>query len=59
MLMSRMSLTKKLAEMYIGEGATSGPYAGYEGYVPAQPALCIPALVEEDGSLGVPSELPR
>lgn len=53
MLMSRMSLADKIAEMYIDEGATSGPYAGYEGYVPAQSALCIPDLVEEDGPLGV------
>ncbi len=53
MLLAQMSLTEKVAEMYIDEPTTSGPYAGYEGYVPAQPALCIPALVEQDGSLGV------
>jgi beta-glucosidase len=53
MLMSSMSLADKIAEMYVDEGAPSGPYAGYEGYVPAQPALCIPDLVEEDGPLGV------
>ncbi len=54
LLLSRMSLADKIAEMYIVEGATSsGPYVGYEGFVPAQPALCIPALVEQDGSLGV------
>ncbi|HEX3614935.1 MAG TPA: glycoside hydrolase family 3 C-terminal domain-containing protein [Solirubrobacteraceae bacterium] len=53
MLLAAMSLTDKIAEMYINEPTTTGPYAGYEGYVPAQPALCIPALVEEDGSLGV------
>jgi beta-glucosidase len=53
MLMARMNLTEKVGEMYIDEGATSGPYAGYEGYVPAQPALCIPDLVEEDGPAGV------
>jgi len=51
--MSRMSVADKIAEMYVDEGASSGPYAGYEGYVPAEPALCIPGLVEEDGSLGV------
>ena len=48
-----MSLADKIAEMYIYEPTTTGPYAGYEGYVPAQPALCIPDLVEQDGSLGV------
>jgi beta-glucosidase len=53
MLMSRMSLTDKIAEMYIDEPTTTGPYAGYEGYVPAQPALCIPSLIEQDGSVGV------
>ena len=53
MLLSHMSLTNMLAEMYISEAAPSGPYAGYEGFVPAQPALCIPALIEQDGSQGV------
>ncbi|HWE59847.1 MAG TPA: glycoside hydrolase family 3 C-terminal domain-containing protein [Solirubrobacteraceae bacterium] len=53
MLLSHMSLADKIAEMYINEPTTSGPYAGYEGFVPAQPALCIPSLVEQDGSLGV------
>ena len=53
MLLARMSLTDKVAEMYIDSLTTTGPYAGYEGYVPAQPALCIPSLVEQDGSLGV------
>ena len=53
MLLSHMSLADKIAEMYIDTSATSGPYAGYEGYVPAQPALCIPSIVEQDGSQGV------
>ncbi len=53
MLMARMTLADKVDEMYIDEGATGGPYAGYEGYVPAQPALCIPDLIEEDGPSGV------
>jgi beta-glucosidase len=53
MLLAAMSLSEKIAEMYINEPTTTGPYAGYEGYVPAQPALCIPALIEEDGSVGV------
>ena len=53
MLLAHMSLTDKIAEMYIYQPTTSGPYAGYEGFVPAQPALCIPSLVEQDGSLGV------
>ncbi len=53
MVLSRMSLGQKIAEMEIEAGGTTGPGAGYEGYVPAQPALCIPDLVEQDGSLGV------
>ncbi len=53
MLLSAMTLTEKIAEMYINEPTTTGPYAGYEGYVPAQSALCIPPLVEEDGAQGV------
>ena len=32
MLLSHMSLTDKIAEMYIDEPTTTGPYAGYEGY---------------------------
>jgi beta-glucosidase len=53
MLLAAMSLSDKIAEMYIDEPTTTGPYAGYEGYVPAQSSLCIPALIEQDGSLGV------
>jgi beta-glucosidase len=53
MLLSAMSLSDKISEMYINEPTTTGPYAGYEGYVAAQPQLCIPALIEEDGSQGV------
>ena len=53
MVLSRMSLADKIAEMYINQPTTTGPYAGYEGWVPSQPALCIPALIEQDGSLGV------
>jgi beta-glucosidase len=53
MLLAHMSLSDKIAEMYIDEPVTTGPYAGYEGFVPSQPALCIPALVEQDGAQGV------
>jgi beta-glucosidase len=55
MLMAHMTLAEEVNEMYIdsGSAATTGPYAGYEGYVPAQPALCIPDLIEEDGPSGV------
>ena len=53
MLLSHMSLANKVAEMYINEPTTTGPDAGYEGFVSAQPTLCIPALVEQDGSVGV------
>ena len=43
MLLSRMSLKDEIAEMYVHE-PKSGPVPEYEGWVPAQPALCIPAL---------------
>src|SRR5579875_191082 len=52
-LLSAMTLTQKLAEMHAFDTTSTGPYAGYEGYVPAQPSLCIPALPEQDDSLGV------
>jgi beta-glucosidase len=52
-LMSAMSLDDKIAEMTAQPDPTSGPYAGYEGYVAAQPALCIPGLTEQDGPAGV------
>ena len=29
------------------------PTVGYEGYTPAQPALCIPMITEQDGAAGV------
>ena len=53
MLLSRMSLTGKIAEMYVVASDKPVGYIGYQGVVPAQPALCIPALREQDGSLGV------
>ena len=53
MLLSRMSLTSKIAEMYVVASDKPAGSIGYEGVVPAQPALCIPALREQDGSLGV------
>jgi beta-glucosidase len=53
MLLSRMSLTSKIAEMYVVASNKPVGYIGYQGVVPAQPALCIPALREQDGSLGV------
>ena len=52
-LISAMTMTQKIAEMHVFSTTSAGPYAGYEGYVPAQPALCIPALIEQDDSLGV------
>ena len=52
-LLSAMTLTQKLAEMHAFDTTSTGPYAGYEGYVPAQPSLCIPALPEQDDSEGV------
>ena len=51
MLLSRMSLKDQITEMYVDEHKRPGTQ--YEGWVPAQPALCIPAVVEQDGSLGV------
>jgi beta-glucosidase len=53
MLLSRMSLTSEIAEMYVVASNKPVGYIGYQGVVPAQPALCIPALREQDGSLGV------
>src|SRR5258708_5214830 len=52
-LISAMTLDQKIAEMHAFQRTTTGRYAGYEGYVPAHPALCIPALTEQDDSLGV------
>jgi beta-glucosidase len=55
MLLAKMSLNEKLAEMYVvASKANAVVQLGRpEGLVPAQPALCIPKLVEQDGSLGV------
>jgi beta-glucosidase len=53
MLLSRMTLAQEVAEMYIVAPQQPGKLYGHQGAVPAQPALCIPALVEQDGSLGV------
>ncbi len=53
MLLAHMSLAERIAEMYVNSPTNTGPYAGYEGYVPAQPALCIPPIVEQDGPVGV------
>jgi beta-glucosidase len=53
MLLSRMSLTSKIDEMYVVASNRPVGSIGYQGVVPAQPALCIPALREQDGSLGV------
>ena len=53
LLISRMTLAQKTAEMYVAEPVASGPDAGYQGFVPAQPAVCIPALVQQDDSSGV------
>jgi beta-glucosidase len=53
MLLAKMSLTDKIAEMYVVAAKADVLQVGPEGVVPAQPALCIPKLVEQDGSLGV------
>ena len=53
MLLARMSLRSKIAEMYVVASDKPVGYIGYQGVVRAQPALCIPALREQDGSLGV------
>ena len=53
LLMAAMTLNEKIAEMTAFNTTKTGPYAGYEGYVPAQPALCIPPLTEQDDSAGV------
>jgi beta-glucosidase len=48
-----MTLDQKIAEMYVYATVTTGQYAGYEGFVPAVPSLCIPAIIEQDDSQGV------
>jgi beta-glucosidase len=53
LLLSRMTLTQKIAEMYVAAPENPGKHIGHQGVVPAQPALCIPALAEQDGSVGV------
>jgi beta-glucosidase len=53
MLLSRMTLANKIAEMYVVAPKKTGIRIGHQGVVRAQPALCIPALIEQDGSLGV------
>lgn len=52
-LLSAMTLDQKLAEMQVSRATQSGPEMGYEGFVPAQPDLCIPAINEQDGGAGV------
>ena len=53
MLLSAMTLDQKTAELHVFNTVSTGPGAGYEGYLPAQPSLCIPAVAEQDDSLGV------
>src|SRR5437588_2280164 len=50
-LTAAMSLQQKLSLMQLVRGA--GAYAGYEHYVPPMPALCVPAIVQQDGPAGV------
>jgi hypothetical protein len=52
-LVSAMTLDQKIAEMHVFSTTSTGPYAGYQGFVPAQPGLCIPALIEQADSQGV------
>jgi beta-glucosidase len=52
-LLSAMTLDQKIKEMHVFSRTSTGRYAGYEGFVPAQPRLCIPPLIEQDDSLGV------
>lgn len=42
LLMSQMTLADKIQMMYDGEAN------GYENGIPAQPSLCIPALISQD-----------
>ena len=55
MLLAKMSLNEKIAEMYVVASKADAvlQLGRPEGLVPAQPALCIPKLEEQDGSLGV------
>ncbi|MBV8065969.1 MAG: glycoside hydrolase family 3 C-terminal domain-containing protein [Actinobacteria bacterium] len=55
-LLAAMSTADKLA-LLTGVDTTAAPYAdggaGYAGYVPPNPRLCIPALTLNDGPAGV------
>ena len=53
-LVSAMTLQQKISLMEPVK-ASSGPYAGYEHYVPPIPSLCVPAMVQQDDSAGVAS----
>jgi beta-glucosidase len=47
LLMNHMTLADKIQMMYDGDAN------GYENAIPAQPSLCIPSLISEDGPAGV------
>jgi beta-glucosidase len=50
-LTAAMTLEQKVSLMQLEPG--TGAYAGYEHYVPPIPALCVPAIVQQDGPGGV------
>ncbi|HZR51738.1 MAG TPA: glycoside hydrolase family 3 C-terminal domain-containing protein [Streptosporangiaceae bacterium] len=51
-LVSAMSLAQEISLMQPVKGY---PYTGYEHYVPGIPALCVPAVMQQDGAAGVAS----
>lgn len=52
-LLSSMTLSQKIDEMHAHVPTAGSQFAGFEGYLAAQPSLCIPPLVEQDDSAGV------
>lgn len=52
-LLSAMTLSQKIDEMHAHVPTPGSQFAGFEGYLAAQPSLCIPPLVEQDDSAGV------
>ncbi len=51
-LVSAMTLAQEVSLMQPVKG---GPYPGYEHYIPAISALCVPAVTQQDGAAGVAS----
>ena len=55
-LVAAMTLQQEISLMQPVKGY---PYSGYEHYVPGIPALCVPAVMQQDGAAGVASGATR